>query len=51
MYSVIVMGHPFMTFTWKGEGVRLRWTHVECGGGEGGQAPCGRRHRISPKSV
>src|SRR6218665_879769 len=35
-------GHPFMTSTRRGEGVRLRWTHVD---GGGGQAPCGRSHR------
>src|SRR6218665_1356882 len=27
----------------EGEGVRLRWTHVDEGGG--GPAPCGRPHR------
>src|SRR6218665_2473037 len=26
-------GHPFMTSTRRGEGVRLRWTHVDGGGG------------------
>src|SRR6218665_1588731 len=26
-------GHPFMTFTRRGEGVRLRWTHVDGGRG------------------
>ena len=26
-------GHPFMTSTWRGEGVRLRWTHVDEGRG------------------
>src|SRR6218665_1887647 len=35
-------GHPFMTSTRRGEGVRLRWTHVD--GGRGGPAPCGRPH-------
>ena len=35
-----VRGHPFMTSTRRGEGVRLRWT-----GGGGGSAPCGRPHR------
>src|SRR6218665_2210704 len=36
-------GHPFMTSTRRGgEGVRLRWTHVD---GGGGAAPCGRPHR------
>ena len=37
-----IRGHPFMTSTRRGEGVRLRWTHVD---GEGGPAPCGRPHR------
>src|SRR6218665_1979696 len=32
-----IRGHPFMTSTRRGEGVRLRWT--------GGPAPCGRPHR------
>ena len=27
----------------EGEGVRLRWTHVD--GGGGGQAPCGHPHK------
>src|SRR6218665_2507318 len=36
-------GHPFMTSTRRGEGVRLRWMHVD--GGKGGPAPCGRPHR------
>src|SRR6218665_686797 len=26
-------GHPFMTSTRRGEGVRLRWTHVDGGRG------------------
>ena len=26
-------GHPFMTSTRRGEGVRLRWTHVDRGRG------------------
>ena len=33
-------GHSFMTSTRRG--VRLRWTHVD---GGGGPAPCGRPHR------
>jgi len=28
------MGHPFMTFTRRGRGVRLRWTHVDGGRGQ-----------------
>src|SRR6218665_1829823 len=28
-----VRGHPFMTSTRRGEGVRFRWTHVDGGGG------------------
>src|SRR6218665_1581730 len=32
----------FMTSPRRGEGVRLRWTHVD---GEGVQPPCGRPHR------
>jgi len=36
-----VGGHPFMTSTRRGEGVGLRWTHVD----GGGSAPCGRPHR------
>src|SRR6218665_3120075 len=36
-------GHPFMTSTRRGEGVGLRWTHVD--GGRGGPAPCGPPHR------
>src|SRR6218665_574805 len=28
-----VRGHPFMTSTRRGEGVRLRWTHVDGGRG------------------
>ena len=32
-----------MTSTRRGEGVRLRWMHVD--GGKGGPAPCGRPHR------
>src|SRR6218665_1273182 len=35
-------GHPFMTSTRRGEGVRLMWTHVN---GGRGPAPCGRPHR------
>src|SRR6218665_2589366 len=35
-------GHPFMTSTRRGEGVGLRWTHVD---GGRGPAPCGRPHR------
>src|SRR6218665_238751 len=35
-------GHPFMTSTRRGRGVRLGWTHVD---GGGGPAPCGRPHR------
>jgi len=35
-----IRGHPFMTSIRRG--VRLRWTHVN---GGGGQAPCGRPHR------
>jgi len=30
-------GHPFITSTRRGEGVRLRWTHVD--GGRGGSSP------------
>src|SRR6218665_1446471 len=30
----LIGGHPFMTSTWRGKGVRLRWTHVD--GGVGG---------------
>src|SRR6218665_1168242 len=37
-----IRGQPFMTSTRRGEGVRLRWTHVD---GGGGPAPCGRPHR------
>ena len=37
-----VRGHPFMTSTRRGEGVRLRWTHVDGGESPG---PCGRPHR------
>src|SRR6218665_1628265 len=33
-------GHPFMTSTLRGEGVKLWCTHVD-----GGQSPCGRPHR------
>src|SRR6218665_3566566 len=40
--SVIINGHPFMTSTRRGREVRLRWTHVDGGGGPG---PCGRPHR------
>jgi len=28
-----IWGHPFMTSTQRGEGVRLGWTHVDGGGG------------------
>ena len=35
-----VRGHPFMM---EGEGVRLRWMHVDRG--KGGQAPCGHPNR------
>jgi len=27
-------GYPFMTSTRRGEGVKLRWTHVDGGGGQ-----------------
>src|SRR6218665_1851151 len=37
-----IWGHPFMTSTRREEGVRLRWTHVD---GGGGPAPCGHPHR------
>src|SRR6218665_3982655 len=37
-----VGGHPFMTSTRRREGFRLRWSHVD---GGGGPAPCGRPHR------
>src|SRR6218665_459629 len=40
--AIHVGGHPFMTSTQRREGVRLRWTHVD---GGGGPAPCGRPHR------
>src|SRR6218665_2766817 len=30
---VLLRGHPFMTSTRRGEGVRLRWTHVDGGRG------------------
>src|SRR6218665_1297702 len=38
----LLRGHPFMTSKRRGEEVRLRWTHVD---GGGGPAPCGRLHR------
>src|SRR6218665_1569694 len=38
-----IRGHPFMTSTRRGEGVGLRWTHVD--GGSGSPAPCGRPYR------
>src|SRR6218665_2869147 len=38
-----VGAHPFMTPTRRGEGVMLRLTHVDGGGGS--PAPCGRPHR------
>ena len=31
--TAFVRGHPFMTSTRRGEGVRLRWTHVNGGRG------------------
>ena len=31
-YLLLLRGHPFMTSTRKGRGVRLRWTHAD---GEG----------------
>src|SRR6218665_2987446 len=31
--SLAYRGHPFMTSTRRGEGVRLRWTHVDGGRG------------------
>ena len=31
--DLLLRGHPFMTSTWRGEGVRLRWTHVDGGRG------------------
>src|SRR6218665_1847777 len=34
--SRTLRGHPFMTSTRRGEGVRLRWTHVD--GGRGSRA-------------
>jgi len=37
-----IRGHPFMTSTRSGKGVRLRWTHVD---GGGCPAPCGRPRR------
>src|SRR6218665_197333 len=40
--DIPIRGHPFMTSTRSWEGVRLRWTHVD---GGGGPAPCGRPHR------
>ena len=44
LYTVSpIRGHPFMTSTRRGEGVRLRWTHVD--GARGGPAACGRPHR------
>src|SRR6218665_2228429 len=41
-FDTSLRGHPFMTSTRKGGGVRLRSTHVD---GGGGLAPCGRPHR------
>src|SRR6218665_344339 len=38
-YRQMFRGHPFMTSTWRGKGVRLRWTEGR------GPAPCGRPHR------
>ena len=38
-----IWGHPFMTSTRRGRGIRLMWTHVDRG--MGGSAPCGRPHR------
>jgi len=35
----VIRGHPFITSTRRGEGVRLMWT------GGGGPASCGRPHR------
>src|SRR6218665_500127 len=32
-YNYTNMGHPFMTSTQSGRGVRLRWTHADGGGG------------------
>src|SRR6218665_261674 len=37
-----IRGHPFMTSKRRGEGVRLRWTHVD---GGRGPTPCGRPHK------
>src|SRR6218665_1392497 len=34
-------GHPVITSTRRGEGGRLKWTHVD----GGGQDPCGCPHR------
>ena len=36
------MGPSIYDVHTEGEGVRLRWTHAD---GGGGQAPCGRPHR------
>ena len=38
------MGPSIYDVHTEGEGVRLRWTHVD-GWRGGGQAPCGRPHR------
>ena len=32
MAARLIRGHPFMTSTRRGEGVRLRWTQVDRGG-------------------
>jgi len=31
MIGYLIRGHPFMTSTRRGEGVRFRWTHVDGG--------------------
>jgi len=41
LWKSLRKGHPFMTFTWRGRGVRLRWTHVDV---EEGVSSCGHSH-------
>src|SRR6218665_1065188 len=40
--GLLLRGHPYMTSTRRGEGVRLKWKHVD---GGRGQNPSGRPHR------